>query len=391
VRRQLALLDFALGSLRRRGQKSLALVLGLAFVVGLFASALFLTDALEREHALSADRMPDLTVQRLVAGRPALIDESVAAELRDIPAVRSVEPRVWGYYFFRALEANVTIVGVAPVESPDESLEVVLERGRLPRRDGEVAIGAALAELLGLRVGDELGVPIDGEVLFSDVVGTFGDASALRTADLVIATPAHARTLLGVPEGMATDLAIDLTTQDEAGVVTEHIDARLPGARVLDKRLLRRTYELTFDTRGGLLAAMLIPALAAFLLLAWERLTGLGDAERREIGVLKAVGFGTADVLAARMWESLAIAFSGAVLGVVAAYVYVFVFRAPGMANALLGWSAIHPPFALAPALDATQALSLVALVVVPFVAVSIVPAWRAAMIDPDRAMRGAS
>lgn len=292
---------------------------------------------------------------------------------------------MWGYYFFLALEANVTIVGAAP----DEALDVAVEHGRLPRRDGEVAIGSALADLLGLRVGDELGVPIDGEVVFSDVVGTFGDASALRSADLVIATPEHARRLLGVPEGMATDLAVDLTTQDEAGVVTQRIDERLPGARVLDKRLLRRTYELTFDTRGGLLAAMLIPALAAFLLLAWERLTGLGDAERREIGVLKAVGFGTADVLAARMWESLAIALSGAALGVIAAYVYVFVFHAPGMADALLGWSAIHPPFALAPALDATQAFSLIALVVVPFVAVSIVPAWRAAMVDPDRALRG--
>ena len=190
---------------------------------------------------------------------------------------------------------------------------------------------------------------------------------------------------------MATDLAIDLTTQDEAGVVTQRIDERLPGARVLDKRLLRRTYELTFDTRGGLLAALLVPALAAFLLLAWERLTGLGDAERREIGVLKAVGFGTADVLAARMWESLAMALGGASLGVILAYVYVFVFRAPGMADAMLGWSAIHPPFVLAPALDATQAFALIALVVVPFVAVSIVPAWKAAMIDPDRALRGGS
>lgn len=387
MKRQLAILDFALGSLRRRASKSLALCLGLAFVVALFASALFLTDALEREHALAADRMPDLTVQRLVAGRPALIAESEARALEDIPAVRAVRPRVWGYYFFRALEANVTVIGV----SADRELDVALEQGRLPRRDGEVAIGAALADLLGLRVGDELGVPIAGEVTFSRVVGTFGDASALRSADLIVATPAHARALLGVPEGMATDLAIDLTTPDEAAVVTRKIDERLPGARVLDKRLLRRTYELTFDMRGGLLAALLVPALAAFLLLAWERLTGLGDAERREIGVLKAVGWSTGDVLAARMWESAALSFAGAVLGIVAAYVYVFVLRAPGMADAMLGWSAIHPPFDLAPALDATQALSLVALVVVPFVAVSVVPAWRAAMIDPDRALRGAS
>jgi ABC-type lipoprotein release transport system permease subunit len=188
---------------------------------------------------------------------------------------------------------------------------------------------------------------------------------------------------------MATDLAIDLSTQDEAPIVEGRIADTMPGARVLDRRLLRRTYELTFDARGGLMAALLVPALAAFLLLAWERLTGLGAAEQREIGVLKAIGWGTNDVLAARMWESALLSGAGAVLGMAAAYVYVFVWRAPGLIDALLGWSAIHPPFSLAPALDATQALSLIAAVVVPFVAISVVPAWRAAMIDPDRAMRG--
>lgn len=387
MRRQLALLDYALGALRRRAGKSVALTLGLAFVVALFGSTLFLTDALEREYALSAERMPDLTVQRLVAGRPALIDVAAASDIAELPAVRRARARVWGYYFFRALEANVTIVGV----EPEEGLDVALEAGRLPRRAGEVAVGAALADLLGLRVGDELGVPIGGEVVFSDVVGTFGDASALRTADLILTTSDHARRLLGVPEGMATDLAVDLTTADEAAIVTARVEERVAGARVLDKRLLRRTYELTFDTRGGLLAAMLLPALAAALLLAWERLTGLGATERREIGVLKAVGFGTADVLAVRMWESLAIALGAAVLGLVAAYVHVFVLGAPGLAHALLGWSAIHPPFTLAPALDVSQLVASIAAVVVPFVALSVVPAWRAAMIDPDRALRGAS
>jgi ABC-type lipoprotein release transport system permease subunit len=386
LKRHAALFDYAVGSLLRRRGKSAALASGLAFVVALFASALFLTDALEREYALSADHMPDLTVQRMVAGRPALIDAPLAARIAEAsPAIRSVRPRVWGYYFFRAIEANVTITS----SEPREDLAIALERGRLPRRDGEVAIGVALADSLGLRVGDELGVPLGDEVIFSDVVGTFGGASALRSADLIVATPAHARRLLGVPEGMATDLAIDLSTQDEAGVVAEAIARIVPGARVLDRRLLRRTYELTFDTRGGLVAALFLPALAAFLLLAWERLTGLGDAERREIGVLKALGWGTGDVLAARMWESAIVASLGASIGIATAYVYVFLAGAPGLSDALLGWSALHPPFALAPALDAAQAFALLATVVVPFVAISVVPAWRAAMIDPERAMRG--
>jgi len=200
---------------------------------------------------------------------------------------------------------------------------------------------------------------------------------------------ADARTLLGVPEGMATDVAISLTTPDEAHALAGRIAEALPGARILERDLLRRTYELTFDARGGLVAAALLPCLAALLLLAWERLTGLGEAERREIGVLKAVGWETSDVLAARTWESGIVALSGTAAGLLLAYLYVFVAGAPGLASSLFGWSALYPPLALAPAIDAAELASILGGVVIPFVAVSLVPAWRAAMLDPDAAMRG--
>ena len=35
------------------------------------------------------------------------------------------------------------------------------------------------------------------------------------------------------------------------------------------------------------------------------------------------------------------------------------------------------------------EVVVLLAGVVVPFVAISVVPAWRAAMLDPDEALRG--
>ena len=74
MRRQLALLDFAVGGLRRRASKSLALVGGLAFVVALFGATLLLTDAIRREYELLAERMPDLEkmVDRLAKTVPTL-------------------------------------------------------------------------------------------------------------------------------------------------------------------------------------------------------------------------------------------------------------------------------------------------------------------------------
>lgn len=133
----------------------------------------------------------------------------------------------------------------------------------------------------------------------------------------------------------------------------------------------------------------MLPALTAFLVLAWDRLTGVGPGERREIGVLKAVGWRTSDVLIARLWENAVIALYGAGLGVLAAYAYVFYARAPGLGDALLGWSSIYPALRLTPALGPGQLLVLLSLVVLPWVAASLVPAWRTATLDPHGLVRG--
>jgi len=358
----------------------------------MFSSVLFLTDALRLEYRTTADAMPDLIVQRLVAGRPALIEEREAEAIRPLPAVASVVPRVWGYYFVPSLSGNLTVVG-ADVDRSEvrRDLALAVTRGRDLQRDGtgEMVLGEALAGFLGLEIEDELGIPVAGETVFLELVGTFRSESALRTADVLLVNETDARRLLQVPAGHATDIAVRLTTPDESIVVARKIAERLAGTRIIDRKLLRRAYDLTFDTRGGILAAMLLPALLAFLVLAWDRLAGLGPAERREIGVLKAIGWETSDVLAMRMWESALLAAAGAAVGVAGAYLLVFQAGAPGLSSLLLGWSAIYPPLDLVPAVDLAQGLALVCATVVPFVAVSVVPAWRAATLDPDQAMRG--
>jgi len=386
--RSLALLEHALGALARRRLRSLTLVVGIAFATGLYAAVLFVTGSLRREFAVSARTMPDLTVQRLVAGRPALIDTAIVPDLARIPAVASARPRVWGYLFVPSLPGNITVIGA----SDRRDLPRTIGTGRVPRPGarGEVLLGAVLADFLGVRVGDEIGLPGDGGATCDlRVTGTFLSDSALVTADVLYAPEEDARCVLGVPAGQATDVAVRLTNPDEARIVSSKIAELLPHARILDKELLRRTYELTFDGRAGLVAAALLPALAALLLLGWDRLTSVGELERREIGLLKALGWQTSDVLSARMWESILVASAGAALGIAGAYAWVFVARAPGLAPILFGWSTLRPPIDLVPAVDLGQVLAIVATVVVPFVAMSVVPAWRAAMLDPDRAMRG--
>jgi ABC-type lipoprotein release transport system permease subunit len=55
----------------------------------------------------------------------------------------------------------------------------------------------------------------------------------------------------------------------------------------------------------------------------------------------------------------------------------------------LVGWSVLYPEAALTPEVDVAQLLGIALTVVAPFVGLSIVPAWRAATLDPMEAMRG--
>ena len=368
------LIAHAAGALARRAPRNAAIVVGLAFAVALFGSALFVVESLRAVHRRASREAPSLIVSHLEGGRPALIGPDDGEGLRDLLGVRTITPRVWGYVFLGALEGNVVVFGET--------------RGEGGSRQ-DVTVGPGVARLLGLRAGDRLALSTPSHQAVYRVAEVLPREGALVSHDAVIVDVREARLLLGIPEGRATDLAIEVFPPEEIGAVSEEIAQRMPTSRVVAQADLARLYELTFDARGGVLGALLLPALAALLLLAWERLSGLSAEERREIGVLKAVGWATEDVLAVRMIEAGLLALFGTVLGLLVAYVHVYVFEAALLSRVIFGWSNLRTPLALAPATDLATLTALVAMVVVPFTTISTFPAWRAASIDPDRALRG--
>jgi ABC-type lipoprotein release transport system permease subunit len=381
----------AVGALGRRRAKNLALGGGLAFAVALVGAVLFLSDALRAEAERASAVMPDVTVERLVAGRPSSISMSDASKVKDFPSVRAVTPRVWGYLFLAGIEGNVTIVGTSPGATALSLAHGDLSSGRdLALGAHEMIAGAGLAAALGIEIGDRVGLPSpnpDAPPL--SLVGTFASSVDLYTSDVVLCDDADARSLLGLTAGESTDLAVWATNPNESHVIATKIAGTLPGSRVIEKSLLGRLYALTYGRRAGLVLAAAIPALLALLVLAWDRASGLGPEEKREIAVLKAIGWSTSDVLTSKLLEALLVSIVAATVGLALAYVWVFPLEAPGLRPALAGWSVLYPRARLTPEVDLAELLSLALAIVAPFVGLSIVPAWRAATMDPMEAMRG--
>jgi ABC-type lipoprotein release transport system permease subunit len=242
--------------------------------------------------------------------------------------------------------------------------------------------GRGLTSLLGLDIGDALGLPsANPEAVPLKLVGTFASRVDLFTSDVVLCDESDARALLGLEGGEATDLAVSVVNPNESHVIATKIMLVLPGSRVVEKEVLGRIYALTYGRRAGVFLAAAIPALLALLVLGWDRVSALGPEEKREVAVLKAVGWSTADVLSAKLVASS--------LGLAIAYAWVFPLGAPGLRPTLAGWSVLYPEGTLTPAVDLAELVSLALGVVAPFVGLSIVPAWRAASTDPMAGMRG--
>jgi len=390
-RSHLALLAFAWGALARRPGRTVALLGAVAMVVTLLAAVLFATSALRGEAERGRQTQPDVVVQRLTGGRPGLIDPSTLSFLQALPGVRRATARVWGYVFLTSLKANVTVMGRAPDAVDLNAVRGVLRSGRdaRPGERGAALIGKALADLLHVRDGDVISLPSPREDAPAlTLVGVFDSPVALYTSDVIMLSVEDARTILDIPADRATDVAIELGNPEEAAVVTRAILEEEPDLRVLDKRILARTYRLTYGRRAGIVIAAALPALLAMLILAWDRVSGLGPAERREIAVQKAVGWSTADVLYAKFYESVLVGVLAFGAGVALAYAWVFLLGAPLLHEVLSGWSVLYPETALTPAIDPADLLGVAAMVLLPFFAVAIFPAWRAAIVDPLQAMR---
>ena len=367
------IVDFALSSLSRRKGKNLSLLLVYALIVFIIASIIFFVQALKREAALVLGDAPDMVVQRLVAGRQDLIPAALTEKIGAIRGVGSVTPRFWGYYYDAATGANYTLMA-ADDQVPEAE---------------KIIIGSGVARVLRLTEGDLMSLrSYSGAPALYEVQRILPHASELVAADLVIMNSAGFRALFNFPEGVATDLAVTVRNPRELTTIAAKIVREFPDTRPILKSEILRTYDSIFDWRGGMLVVILAVAILAFIIFAWDKATGLSAEERREIGILKSIGWETSDVLLLKSWEGTVISLSAYLLGVILAYGHVFFFSASLFEQALKGWAVLYPQFKLTPTVDPYQLSVLFFLTVIPYTVSTIIPSWRAATVDPDSAMR---
>jgi cell division protein FtsX len=368
-----SILDFTLASLMRRKGKNLSLFLVYALVVFMLGSAMFLTEALKREASLVLKDAPEMVVQRLLQGRYDPIPISYLEKIRKIRGVISAEPRLWGYIYDAAVGANYTLMVPRDIALAPERIMIGngISRSRMIYPEEMMAFNLQ-----------------NGSFRVFTVEEVISHESELVSADLVLLAEEDFRDIFGLAPTLATDLVVKIRNPKERATIAKKVAELLPDTRPIIRDEMVRTYDAVFDWRGGIVTVLLMMALLAFVILAWEKASGLSADEKREIGVLKAIGWETSDVIAVKAYEGLLVSFFSFTSGILLAYGHVFFFSAFLFSPALKGWSVLYPDFRITPFIDPYQVAVLFFLTVVPYTVATIVPSWRAAIIDPDSVMR---
>jgi ABC-type lipoprotein release transport system permease subunit len=373
LEKQRHLIDFTLAALARRKAKNIGLLAAYALLVFVLASLALFTQALRKEASFVLAASPEVIVQRMVAGRHDLIPPGYLEKIGRLRGVQKQEGRLWGYYYDPVVSANYTFMA-RPAE------EVA---------SGSIMLGATLARARGLQPGNLISFRSYAGKLFSfKVAALLSPDSELLAADLVLLSEDDFRAFFDYPAGHYTDIALSVANPQEVRNIAAKLANALPDSRPILREEVLRTYQSIFDWREGIVLTVLAGAILAFALLAWDKASGLSAEEKREIGILKAIGWETGDVIRMKLWEGVLVSLTAFLLGFVAAYIHVFYFGAAIFKPVLQGWAVLYPSFTLAPAVDGLQVATLAFFTIFPYSAAVLVPIWRAATTDPDAVMR---
>lgn len=387
LRRQLSLLDYSLGSLARKRAKNFGILIVFTQVIFFFSSFLLMSRGLTELATNVLQHAPDITVQQMAAGRQVPLMADATDRLEGIWGIRSVAPRIWGYYFDEKNGANYTVVGLDLAQGSLPGFAGQHIRGELPVAGSlrEVVISEGVRESMGLgeRKSFSMFRP-DLKMVSFTTKGVFEKDTAAVTSDLLLVSLAAARELFAMDAEQITDLLVYVGNPREIDTIAAKIADRLPGTRVLTRDQILKTYSVVFGWRSGFGSFCLLASLAAFAILAYDKASGLTREDMREVGILKVLGWQTADVMAVRFWESALVSLTAFLAGYGLAWFHILWGQGTLFKPLLLGWSVLRPELVIGPPVLLEDLLLILSFTVLPYLLATVIPAWRSSVVRPD-------
>lgn len=393
IRRELKIFLFAILFLSKR-KSSVFIFIILSFLIFVIASATFISESIKKELIITHTELPDIVVQKIVGGRQQYLPVSYIDDVLDIPGISRIYPRIWGYYYFDYAGVNFSIVGIDPFEPQyKKSLEDAIadfDINKLLSTNNWIIVGYGIHTLFNeiAYINEAYFKKPDGQYLAVTPIGVLGKDGSILNGDIVLMSKDYAKELLGLKDNEVTDFAVDVYNKNEIVTIAAKIRDRLKDVRTVTKEDVLNSYNSVFNYKSGIFLSLFGVLIFTMIIIVIDKLSGISESERLEIGVLKSTGWSTGDILKLKFYESSFLALFSYIFAVLAAMIYVFLLKAPVMIDIFRGYGALKLDYHLIFAVN-FYTLSLIFFTTIPFyISAVIIPTYKLSTIDTYEVFR---
>lgn len=373
--------------------KHFAIFLISIFIVFLTSSILFIKNSLQKEISQALENQSDFIIQKTIANKIKDIDTFLIDEFYEINGVSKVTQRVYGQYYFMPENVYFTIIGIDFFEeTTNQNLKELLNFLNISNflEKDSMIIGNGVKKVLDkYAYFDSYDFKLENEN--SKNIKIFKDLpkeANLIANDLIIMDINIAKKILDIKPDFATDIVLDVPNPLERQNVKEQILLKESNIRILQKDELKKEYENMFNYKGGIFLILFIVVIFTFILVLYQRYSMISSNDKREIGILKAVGWSIKDIIKLKIIENFIVAFMAFIIGVIFAYIFVFILQAPILKNIFIGFSNIKNDFILNQNIKVSNLITLFLFFMVPFLSAVLIPVWKIAVIDATKSMK---
>lgn len=386
------------GAFRLHPLRNLVTTTALVAVLLPFLAGLGISRGILHEAEQSVRFGAELYVTGSQLGRTVPVPVSAIASLQQIEGVSEVAPRIVGDIELGKDRVHAVLVGV-PLQRLPGSMACI--EGRLYEAGNlnELVVGTELARRLQLKVGALL-PPFyhssKGDRI-SKVVGVFRSDVSLWQANLILTSFETASAIFD-QQGLATDLLVYCRPGYHDSVKSAILRIRALGETEQNGNAIRPQVTTREDLQALLPTGMLhregifnlhflLMFVVGILVVLVTSGSGLSE-HRREIGILKATGWKTDEILLRSLVENSLISVLGTTLAILLAFLWLRAFNGYWLASLFLTGVEVRPSFPVPFHLGLIP-LGLAVLISFAMVMVgSLYATWRAAIVAPREAMR---
>ena len=384
-------IEFAINAIKRSKTKNIFIFIIFSIMIFILFCIFLLTSGIKKELNITVESLPEITIQKVIGQKSSNIDIDIVDEILSINGVQNASDRIWGYYYFSNAKVNFTIVGIDQFDKQYKStIENITNNFDFSDMKNGMIIGSGVKKILDENYFKEFlnFIKPDGSIKKIYIKGVFKDSTILESNDMIFMPKETVYELFDMDTNKASDIIVKVSNPLEIENIANKIRSIYPFTKVITKDDLKISYENIFDYKSGLFLALFIVCLFTFFMIIYDKSSGLSIEEKREIGILKAVGWSTNDILKEKFYESFFISIFSFLVGLISSYFYIYILQAPFLKELFIGYSSLKVPFDI-PFIFDIEILILVFFISVPiYIAATIFPSWIAATIDADEVIR---